>query len=85
MEITNISTFLAYSKKHGKQPCELFNQFHLTRWIGRIASKFSFGDLIRHRRHRTKCVCRSRWATIQPIKDVVDLADGYELTLAYFE
>lgn len=88
MEITNITSFLAYFEKTRQATLRIINSIPPDQmdW-SYLPGKFTFGDLIRH----IAAIERNVFAEIamgnQPTYQGCgkELADGYDLTLAYFE
>ncbi len=88
MEITNISTFLAYFEKTRQATVRIIQSIPPDQmdW-SYLPGKFSFGDLIRHiaaiERNVFAEVAMGNHPTYQGCGK--DLADGYKETLTYFE
>lgn len=88
MEITSIKTFLAYYEKTRQATLRIIQSIPPDQmdW-SYLPGKFTFGDLIRHiaaiERNVFAEVAMGNHPTYQGCGK--ELADGYELTLAYFE
>jgi uncharacterized damage-inducible protein DinB len=88
MEITNMTTFLAYFEKTRQATVRIIQSIPPDQmdW-SYLPGKFTFGDLIRHiaaiERNVFAEVAMGKQPTYQGCGK--ELADGYELTLVYFE